>query len=106
MEPVYYVKPGNVIKHYKGGEYVVLAICHNESNPNELLVSYLSLSNGQPWVRELSQFNEMIIPEDTEKYGSEPRLRFEVAGECQILVNAGGTYGDFAIVALEVPDSK
>lgn len=95
------MKPGYVLRHYKGGEYVVLAVCHNEVNPNELLVSYLDLKSGQPWVRELSQFNEMLIPEDTEKYGSDPVIRFEIVGEMQVLVNAGGQYGDFAVVALE-----
>lgn len=103
MEPIYYVKPGSVLRHYKGGEYVVLAVCHDESNPNNMLVSYISLDSGQGWIRELSQFNEMVLPEDSEQYGTEEVIRFEVIGEHQVLVNAGGDYGDFAIVALDLP---
>ena len=98
MQPIYYVKPGDVLKHYKGGHYVVLAICHNEKDPNEMLVSYLSLDTGMPWVRELSQFNQMVENEDGETV-----VRFDVIGEHQVLVNAGEPYGDFAVVALELP---
>lgn len=100
MPPKYYVKPGDVLRHYKGGEYAVLVVTHDESDPNRLLVSYICLETGQPWTRELSQFNEMIVPEDTETYGTEERVRFEVIGEVQVLVNAGGPYGDFAVVSL------
>ncbi|AEO93658.1 gp399 [Bacillus phage G] len=98
MTPRLYVSPGDLLKHYKGGQYVVLAVCHNEANQNEMLVSYLSLSDGKPWVRELSQFNEMIIPEDTEKYGPDPVIRFEVVGKTKVLVNAGAPYGEFAVL--------
>lgn len=101
MTPEYYVKPGDVLEHYKGGQYAVLAVCYNEANRKEMIVSYISLEDGRAWTRELSQFNEMTVPEDTEKYGSDPVLRFKVIGEVQVLVNAGEPYGDFAVVSLQ-----
>lgn len=106
MLPQYYVKPGDVLRHYKGEEYAVLAVCHNEKDPNQMDVAYINLKTGQPWTRELSKFNETLIPEDTETYGTEEVVRFEVIGEVQILVNAGGNYGDFAVVALQLPETE
>jgi hypothetical protein len=54
-------------RHYKGGEYIVLATAtHTETK--EIMVVYLSLTYGSVWTRPLSIWNE-IIPDlnDPEK---------------------------------------
>lgn len=47
------VVPGAVYVHYKGGRYLALGVARNSEAREQLLVVYVSLSNGKVWSRPL-----------------------------------------------------
>lgn len=70
---------GDVVKHYKGGEYVVLAVGKN-SETMEDVVTYQNLSNGSVWVRPLRMFEEHVQGAELEELPGKnpvPVPRFE-----------------------------
>lgn len=52
---------GSTYKHYKGGEYVVVAVGRMEAGPNEEVVVYRSVTEGHVWVRPVASFLETVI---------------------------------------------
>jgi NTP pyrophosphatase (non-canonical NTP hydrolase) len=62
---------GDVLKHYKGGEYVVLAKARMSENRDEEVIVYRSLETGQVWVRPAAMFTELV------EVGEETKLRFQ-----------------------------
>lgn len=63
---------GKRYRHYKGGEYTVIAVGHREENPSKLLVVYrseyedLEYPRGTVWIRPLESFEEVISLGDKE----------------------------------------
>ncbi len=51
---------GSTYKHYKGGEYVVVAVGRMEAEPNEEVVVYQSVTEGYVWVRPVVSFSETV----------------------------------------------
>jgi hypothetical protein len=56
---------GKRYRHYKGGEYTVLAISRMEKNPEELYVAYRAeytteFGDATVWLRPLVEFEEQI----------------------------------------------
>lgn len=59
-------RPGNVIRHRKGTRYTVLHIgkLATDGKPVDVVV-YLSMDDGQVWVRPKSEFKELVVwPDD------------------------------------------
>lgn len=59
------LKPGTKIRHFKGGEYMVVLVCiHTETF--EKMVAYRKLgekidpSEQRPWIRPASMFGETV----------------------------------------------
>lgn len=51
---------GDVLKHYKGGEYVVIAVDGHHSETQEALISYQSLKDGRVHHRPPHMFDETV----------------------------------------------
>ncbi len=51
-------------KHYKGGEYVVLAVGRMEENHTEEVVVYQSIDKQYTWVRPVTSFVEIVNTPD------------------------------------------
>jgi hypothetical protein len=57
---------GKRYRHYKGGEYTVIAVGHREEDPSKLSVVYRSEYDdpeypiGTVWIRPLESFEEVI----------------------------------------------
>lgn len=49
-------KPGDVVRHYKGGVYSVLALGADADDPDVDVVVYRSADDGAVWVRRLSDW--------------------------------------------------
>jgi len=65
---------GNKYRHFKGHEYVVIAIA-NDSESLEKMVVYKNLNGSDCWVRSYNMFNSLV---DKEKYPNvEQKYRFE-----------------------------
>lgn len=58
-------QPGTILRHYKGGEYIVLMLSQC-SETKEEMITYQSLSTEQVWTRPAKMF--------TEKAGEETRF--------------------------------
>jgi hypothetical protein len=54
-----YPQPGQVWKHYKGGQYEIVAMC-NHTDTDEILVIYKSLSFGGFHARPYYEWHEVI----------------------------------------------
>jgi hypothetical protein len=58
---------GKRYRHYKGGEYTVLAVGRMEPNPSQEYVVYRmeydapDFPKGTVWLRERSNFEEMVV---------------------------------------------
>ncbi len=50
---------GSVYKHYKGGLYVVICSCLNESNKQQLII-YRDLATGNTWCRPVKEWDELV----------------------------------------------
>ncbi len=60
------VQVGKIYKHYKGEEYVVLAVGRMEASHTEEVVVYQSIDKQCTWVRPVASFTEMVTtPEYT-----------------------------------------
>jgi hypothetical protein len=55
------VRPGDLIEHFKGGKYVIVARSRSSDNPNDILITYLSMKDGQMWTRREVEFADNII---------------------------------------------
>ena len=53
------IKPGQRYRHYKGGEYEVIALALQEDTLEPLIV-YLSLAKKTVWARTLKNWNEEV----------------------------------------------
>ncbi len=53
------VRIGSVYQHYKGGFYVIIAVCLLESTKEHLIV-YKSLTNGIVWCRPKQEFMGLV----------------------------------------------
>lgn len=53
------IQPGELYRHYKGGEYEVITLAIQE-NTLEPLVVYRSLAKNTVWVRTLKNWNEEV----------------------------------------------
>lgn len=68
------IEVGNKYRHFKGHEYIVIAIA-NDSETLEKVVVYKNLNNDDYWVRPYDMFNSLV---DKEKYPDvEQKYRFE-----------------------------
>ena len=65
--------PLGLYRHFKGGEYRVIAVAHHSEDLSELVV-YESLTGGGVWVRPLSMFL------DTKEYEGKEVPRFTYLG--------------------------
>ena len=54
-----YPQPGQIWKHYKGGQYEIVAMC-NHTDTDEILVIYKSLSFGGFHARPYYEWHEVI----------------------------------------------
>lgn len=60
-------KVGKRYKHYKGGEYTVLALGRLESDPNQVYVVYRAeystpgYEKGCVWLRPVATFEEQLV---------------------------------------------
>ena len=54
-----YPQPGQVWKHYKGGQYEIVAMC-NHTDTDEILVIYKSLSFGGFHARPYYEWYEVV----------------------------------------------
>jgi hypothetical protein len=54
-----YPQPGQVWKHYKGGQYEIVAMC-NHTDTDEILVIYKSLSFGGFHARPYYEWHEVV----------------------------------------------
>lgn len=52
--------PGNIVRHFKGGLYKIIARARDAADPNNILIVYLSLRDGQYWVRREVEFNDEV----------------------------------------------
>lgn len=69
------VVPGDLYRHYKGGEYMIVRIARNSEDPDQRLVCYESTTTGDAWVRPLDMFLENVEVNDVEVNGVEiPRF--------------------------------
>ena len=65
---------GKKYRHFKGHEYIVIAIA-KDSETLEKVVVYQNLNSGDCWVRNYDMFNSLV---DKEKYPDiEQKYRFE-----------------------------
>lgn len=69
------VKIGARYRHYKGNEYVVLAIAKHSETLEETVVYRAEYGDGQVWVRPLSMFLESVT------VNGETRPRFLLISE-------------------------
>jgi hypothetical protein len=67
-----YPKPGEIWKHYKGGQYQIVCMC-NHTETNEELVIYKSLSFGGHHARPFSEWYDVVGKTETSKF---PIYRF------------------------------
>lgn len=68
------IKAGNKYRHFKGHEYLVIAIAKDSETLKNIVV-YKNLENGDCWVRDYDMFNSLV---DKEKYPDvEQEYRFE-----------------------------
>lgn len=53
---------GRLYRHYKAGAlYRVITTSAAESNPDVLMITYISLETGKRWTRPLSQWDEPVL---------------------------------------------
>ena len=50
-------------RHYKGGEYEVVAIAHHSETLEDMVVYRALYGDGDEWVRPASMWNESVILE-------------------------------------------
>ncbi len=63
---------GGRYRHYKGGEYEVIAIAKHSETMEDMVVYKGLYEGGATWVRPLSMFLETVIVEGAEK----PRFEY------------------------------
>lgn len=69
------IKPGDVVRHFKGGRYEILCFAKDSETLEELVVYRALYGEGGVWVRSRAMFES---PVDREKYPSAAQTyRFE-----------------------------
>lgn len=63
-----------IYRHFKGNEYLLIAIATNESDGEQVVV-YQSLHDGKVWVRPLKSFCEEVP--DGKENPTKQKFRFE-----------------------------
>ena len=53
-------QPGERYRHYKGGEYEVIAVGRLSEQRDQIVVVYRSLERGHTWVRPLGMWSEYV----------------------------------------------
>jgi hypothetical protein len=59
-EQLYLPEPGDVVQHYKGDFYTVIAVARREAISDELFVVYKSHVRRIVWLRPLGEFVEIV----------------------------------------------
>ena len=68
------IKVGKKYRHFKGHEYLVIAIAKDSESLKSVVV-YKNLENGDCWARDYDMFNSLV---DKEKYPDvEQEYRFQ-----------------------------
>lgn len=84
------VQPGNLYRHFKGNEYVVLAKTIDSGyvkDKEKQQVTYLCTNTGKVYHRSLEEF---ISPKVYDQ-GIE-QIRFKYIGRCIVTINKDGNY--------------
>lgn len=53
-------RPGELYRHYKGGEYEVIAVGRLSEQRDAIMVVYRSLERGHVWIRPLGMWGEYV----------------------------------------------
>ena len=70
------LKPGDIVRHFKGNEYEILCIALDSETQEELVVYRALYGEGRIWVRKKDMF---LSPVDREKYpDARQAYRFEL----------------------------
>jgi len=70
------LKPGDIVRHFKGNEYEILCIALDSETQEELVVYRALYGEGRIWVRKKDMF---LSPVDREKYPDAQQVyRFEL----------------------------
>ena len=70
------LKPGDIVRHFKGNEYEILCIALDSETQEELVVYRALYGEGRIWVRKKEMF---LSPVDREKYpDARQAYRFEL----------------------------
>lgn len=73
------LRNGTLVRHFKGGMYLVVNANVYDSETKEQMVVYTNLYNGLWWVRPYDMFMSKV---DKEKYPDvEQEYRFEIVAE-------------------------
>ena len=73
------LKPGDIVRHFKGNEYEILCIALDSETQEELVVYRALYGEGRIWVRKKDMF---LSPVDREKYpDARQAYRFERVGD-------------------------
>ena len=69
------MKPGDIVRHFKGNRYEVLCIALDSETQEEMIVYRALSGEGGTWVRKKDMF---FSPVDADKYpGVKQKYRFE-----------------------------
>ncbi|MBQ2833112.1 MAG: DUF1653 domain-containing protein [Clostridia bacterium] len=69
------MKPGDIVRHFKGNEYEILHIAKDSETMEDVIVYRARYGEGGVWVRPLGMF---FSPVDREKYPDvKQKYRFE-----------------------------
>ena len=69
------MKPGDIVRHFKGNEYEILCFALDSETREELVVYRARYGDGSTWVRKKEMF---FSPVDAGKYpGVRQKYRFE-----------------------------
>lgn len=75
------IKPGDIVRHFKGNQYEILCFARDSETQQEMVVYRALYGEGGVWVRPRDMFESKV---DREKYPDvKQEYRFEkVAEEC------------------------
>ena len=54
------IKPGDIVRHFKGNEYEILCFALDSETQEELVVYRALYGEGQVWVRPLAEFLDTV----------------------------------------------
>lgn len=86
------IKPGIIVRHFKGNYYEVLAISHSTDNPKDLCVVYQSLDGSETaWSRPLEEFMSLVPTESKKDNVTGQEYRFEVITNLNVPLKEAST---------------